>query len=67
MRILLTSHGSIGDIYPVIAYGKALLEAGHTVTFASAPLYQQEILRAGLSYFHLPPDWEQEIFTEFMR
>ena len=67
MRILLTSHGSIGDIYQVIAYGKALLEAGHTVTFASAPLYQQEILRAGLSYFHLPPDWEQEIFTEFMR
>lgn len=67
MRILLTSHGSIGDIYPVIAYGKALLEAGHTVTFASAPLYQSEILRAGLIYSHLPPDWEQEIFTEFMR
>lgn len=67
MRILLTSHGSIGDIYPVIAYGKALLEAGHAVTFASAPLYEREILRAGLTYFQLPPTWEQEIFTEFMR
>ncbi len=67
MRILLTSHGSIGDIYPVIAYGKALLNAGHTVTFASAPLYESEILRAGLTYFQLPPTWEQETFTEFMR
>ena len=67
MRVLLTSHGSIGDIYPIIAYGKALREAGHEVTFASAPLYKSEILRAGINYFHLPPDWEQEIFTEFMR
>ena len=67
MRVLLTSHGSIGDIYPVIAFGKALLDAGHQVTFASAPLYKDEIRRAGLAYVHLPPDWEQEIFTEFMR
>jgi UDP:flavonoid glycosyltransferase YjiC (YdhE family) len=67
MRVLLTSHGSIGDIYPIIAYGKALKDAGHSVTFASAPLYEKEITRAGLSYVHLPPDWEQEIFTEFMR
>ena len=67
MRVLLTSHGSIGDIYPMIAYGKALKEAGHYVTFASAPLYQDELSRAGLNYVHLPPDWEQEIFTEFMR
>jgi vancomycin aglycone glucosyltransferase len=67
MRVLLTSHGSIGDIYPIIAFGKALREAGHEVTFASAPLYKKEILRAGITYVHLPPDWGQEIFTEFMR
>lgn len=51
----------------MIAYGKALRDAGHTVTFASAPLYENEIRGAGIGYFHLPPDWEQEIFTEFMR
>ena len=67
MRVLLTSHGSTGDIYPVIAYGRALAQAGHSVTFASAPLFQREIKRANLDYFYLPPDWEQEIFTEFMR
>ncbi len=67
MRVLLTSHGSIGDIYPMIAYGKALKDAGHSVSFASAPLYKEELIRAGLNYVHLPPDWEQEKFTEFMR
>jgi UDP:flavonoid glycosyltransferase YjiC (YdhE family) len=51
----------------MIAFGKALRESGHKVTFASAPLYEQEILRARLNYFHLPPDWEQETFTDFMR
>lgn len=67
MRVLLTSHGSTGDIYPVIAFGRALAQAGHSVTFASAPLYEREIKRANLDYFYLPPDWEQEIFTECMR
>lgn len=51
----------------MIAYGKALKDAGHTVTFASAPLYKDELHRAGLNYAQLPPDWEQAKFTEFMR
>jgi len=67
MRILLTSHGSTGDIFPVIAYGKALRQAGHDVSFASAPLYREDIEKAGLNFIHVPPDWRQEIFTEFMR
>ncbi|MGE9294362.1 MAG: glycosyltransferase [Puniceicoccales bacterium] len=67
MRAVLTSHGSTGDIYPMIALGRALLEAGHEVVFATAPLYRAAIERAGLEYRHLPPDWEKEIFIEFMR
>ena len=67
MRVLLTSHGSTGDIYPVIAFAKALAQAGHSVTFASAPLFKREIQRANLDYLYVPPDWDQEIFTECMR
>ncbi len=67
MNVLLTSHGSTGDIYPMIAYGHALQRAGHEVKFATAPLYREVIERAGLEYIHLPPDWEKEIFIEFMR
>lgn len=67
MRVLLTSHGSTGDIYPVIRLGRALLEAGHSVRFASASYFQDEIERAGLEFVRLPPDWGQIEFSEAMR
>lgn len=67
MRVVLTSFGSTGDIYPLIALGKALQKAGHEAVYATAPLFQEDIEAAGLEYFRMPPDWEQGIFTEFMR
>lgn len=67
MRALLTTHGSTGDIYPVIALGRALREAGHDVRFATSALYQPDVERAGLTFVRIPPDWGQGIFTEFMR
>lgn len=67
LRVLITSHGSTGDIFPLIGLGRALIEAGHSADFASAPLYRREIERAGMGYIHLPPDWEEPIFVEFMR
>lgn len=67
MRILLTSHGSTGDIFPLIGFGKALRDAGHEVRYATAKLYRQEIEKAGLVFVPLPPDWGREIFAEFMR
>jgi vancomycin aglycone glucosyltransferase len=67
MRVLLTSHGSTGDIYPVIRLGRALLEAGHSVRFASVCYFRDEIERAGLEFVRLPPDWEQGEFSEAMR
>jgi vancomycin aglycone glucosyltransferase len=67
MRVLLTSHGSTGDIFPVIGLGRALLEAGHEVRFASARFFREEIERAGLEYVYLPPDWDQAEFAKAMR
>ncbi len=67
MRVLLSSHGSTGDIYPVIALGEALSRAGHTVRFATCPLFRDEIEGAGLDYLYLPPDWGQEELAEKMR
>lgn len=67
MRVLLTSHGSTGDIFPVIALGKALQQAGHAVTFASAPFFRDEIERSGLEFLYLPPDWGQEEFNESVK
>lgn len=67
MRVLLSSHGSTGDIYPVIALGRALLRAGHSVRFATMPLFREEIEHAGLEFLYLPPDWGQEELADQMR
>ena len=67
MRVLLTSHGSTGDIYPVIRLGRALVDAGHQVRFATVSLFKKEIESAGIEYVYLPPDWEQSGFAEAMR
>lgn len=67
MRVLLTSHGSTGDIYPVIRLGHALVQAGHEVRFASVSLFREEIESAGIEYVYLPPDWDQSGFAEAMR
>lgn len=67
MRVLLTSHGSTGDIYPVIRLGRALVEAGHEVRFATVALFREEIESAGVTFVRLPPDWDQSGFAEAMR
>ncbi|MEM8866638.1 MAG: glycosyltransferase [Verrucomicrobiota bacterium] len=67
MRVLLTSHGSTGDIYPVIRLGRALVEVGHEVRFACVSFFKDEIESAGLGYVYLPPDWDQSGFAEAMR
>ncbi len=66
MRIVLTSHGSTGDIYPVIALAVALQKAGHKVRFATIPHYQAEIEAAGVEFFALCPNWEQADLTYWM-
>ncbi|MGZ0710163.1 glycosyltransferase [Coraliomargarita sp. W4R53] len=67
MKVLLTSHGSTGDIYPVIRLGRALVEAGHDVRFATVSLFRAEIESAGIQFVYLPPDWDQSGFAEAMR
>ena len=51
MRFLLTSHGSTGDIFPVIRLGRALVEAGHDVRFMpSVNLFKKDVESAGLKF-----------------
>ena len=66
MRIVLTSHGSTGDIYPVIALAVALQRAGHSVKFATIPHYRAEIEAAGVEVYALCPDWEQPDLAYWM-
>lgn len=66
MKVLLTAFGSTGDVYPIIAYGRALVERGHQVVFATPPLYEAEVKKAGLNFLSVPPYWNQQEFADFM-
>jgi vancomycin aglycone glucosyltransferase len=66
MRIVLTSHGSTGDIYPVIALAVALQRRGHAVKFATIPNYREEIEAAGVEFYALCPNWEQADLAYWM-
>ena len=66
MRIVLTSHGSTGDIYPVIALAVALKHRGHEVKFATIPHYQAEVESAGIEFYPLCPNWEQPDLAYWM-
>lgn len=56
MRVIVTSHGSTGDIYPMIALAVALRNTGHDTVFATLPVYRGEIERAGVAFYPLCPD-----------
>ncbi|PTY04643.1 hypothetical protein DB347_18185 [Opitutaceae bacterium EW11] len=66
MRVILTSHGSTGDIFPIIALGVAMQQAGHQVRFATIPHYQTEIEAAGIEFCPLCPNWEQADLSYWM-
>jgi UDP:flavonoid glycosyltransferase YjiC (YdhE family) len=66
MKVLLTAFGSTGDVYPIIAYGRALEQQGHKVVFATQTIYEAEVVKAGLEFFRVPPHWSQQEFADFM-
>lgn len=60
MRVVITSHGSTGDIVPMIALGRALIDAGHETVFATSVLFKDLIENAGVPFKRVPPDWTRE-------
>lgn len=66
MRVVITSHGSTGDIFPMIALGVAMRDAGHAVRFATSPPFEAEVIAAGLEYAGIPPRWSREELAHWM-
>ncbi len=46
----MATHGSLGDLHPFLALGRALKDQGCAVTLASHPDYQQKIETSGLDF-----------------
>jgi vancomycin aglycone glucosyltransferase len=66
MKVVLTTHGSTGDIFPLIGLAVALQQAGHSVRFATSRPFQKDIEEAGVPFFPIPPNWEQEDLAFWM-
>ena len=49
-KIVMATHGSLGDLHPFIALGRALQEQGCDVILASHPDYRQKVEETGLRF-----------------
>lgn len=67
MRVLIVSRGSTGDIFPLIALGRALLASGHAVSFSTVTMYADEIRAAGIAFVATPPESDAAEHAEIMR
>ncbi len=56
MRIQLIAIGSMGDVKPMIAFGRTLAKRGYVVSLAAFDAFQAHIEAAGLIYAPLPGD-----------
>jgi UDP:flavonoid glycosyltransferase YjiC (YdhE family) len=55
-RIVITSWGSYGDLYPYIGLGRALAAVDHHVTLAVPAYYAPVVADAGLHHAAVGPE-----------
>ncbi|MGG6269743.1 glycosyltransferase [Leptolyngbya sp. AN03gr2] len=55
-RIVLTAHGSLGDLYPLIGLAIELRDRGHEIIFATVKDYRSRIEAIGFEYRPMRPD-----------
>jgi UDP:flavonoid glycosyltransferase YjiC (YdhE family) len=55
-RIVLNSWGSLGDLFPYLAVGRALKARGHTAVLAVPAFYRSLVAAAGLEHADVGPE-----------
>jgi rhamnosyltransferase subunit B len=50
MRLLVSTFGSAGDVFPLLGLARALRGRGHEVTFATNPYFEELVRRHGLPF-----------------
>ena len=66
-RIVLTTAGSLGDLYPYIAVALGLRERGHEAALATNQRYQEKIESLGLGFHSVRPDCDWLLDPEKVR
>jgi rhamnosyltransferase subunit B len=55
-RLLFTTFGSYGDLFPYLAVGTELRRRGHHVAIATSTLFREQVEREGLGFHAVRPD-----------
>jgi UDP:flavonoid glycosyltransferase YjiC (YdhE family) len=55
-RIVITSWGSYGDLYPYLGLAQGLIRRGHRPVLAMPPIYRDIIEREGVAFHGVRPD-----------
>ena len=59
-RILFSTFGSYGDLYPYLALGNEMRSRGHEVTLATSETYRTRVEAEGLRFHPVHPDVSME-------
>jgi sterol 3beta-glucosyltransferase len=63
MRIVLATHGTTGDVQPLLALARALESRGHQAVLAAPPNFAARAARVGVRFRSLGPAVEEERFS----
>jgi rhamnosyltransferase subunit B len=55
-RIVLTTHGTLGDLHPYLALALELRERGHRPVIATSEYYRRKVESAGIAFHAIRPD-----------
>jgi rhamnosyltransferase subunit B len=55
-RIVIATHGSLGDLHPFIALAKALQARGHEPVVATGECHRERVERLGIAFHRMRPD-----------
>jgi rhamnosyltransferase subunit B len=66
-RIVITSFGSFGDIYPYLGLARQLIQRGHDPVFATSACYRSLIEGEGVAFYPVRPDADLEDYALIRR
>ncbi|MGC1376179.1 MAG: glycosyltransferase [Anaerolineales bacterium] len=64
-NILLTTHGTYGDLFPFLRFGKTLKERGHAVTLVTHCVFAEHAARAGLEFAAIDTPEEHDQMVKY--
>ncbi len=66
MRIVLSTWGTTGDVYPFFALSKRLLKAGHQVGVCTSEIYREHFTKIGVDFYGVGIPFKADDFHRMM-